>query len=196
MRTHTAAALVPALVVAAAAHADLIDFEDRAPGESFAPTTTFVSGGVTLSVLPFAGDNAVFITNSDNTNTPGPDNEANVNNAVLGVNFISNFAAPADGVVFFYGEFGGTNELFINGVGSGAVGDFTTLDGVILGGSSVSVFPTGPNTGRISLSGPISNFGVGGQELWIDDIRFPTIPAPGAVTLAGVGALALLRRRR
>ena len=43
--------------------------------------------------------------------------------------------------------------------------------------------------------GPIALFKLGGQELWIDDVRI--IPEPGALLLVASGLLgfALLRRR-
>ncbi|MEL7474440.1 MAG: hypothetical protein AAGK04_14075, partial [Planctomycetota bacterium] len=123
--------------------------------------------------------------------------EANVNNAHLGIGFTSQFGAPATSVTFFYGEFGGTQELRVNGGSSGLVGSFLPLNGAIIGGANVAVLPTGPNSGRVTLSSaPINGFSIGGQELWVDDIRFPTIPAPASLAALAAGALITTRRRR
>ena len=45
----------------------------------------------------------------------------------------------------------------------------------------------------------ISSIGIGGQELWIDDVRFDpqgVVSEPATALLLGLGGLAMVRRRR
>ncbi|WP_264322338.1 SdrD B-like domain-containing protein [Zarconia navalis] len=70
-----------------------------------------------------------------------------------------------------FGEFGGNLNLEINGDFRNFE-DFADIDGDTVGGVDVSVVNGfGDDQGTLQLSGDISSFSVGGQELWIDDVE-------------------------
>jgi|GEM_PF-1065969 len=80
--------------------------------------------------------------------------------------------APPMGVSVLFGEYGGNINLSVNGVAAN-VANFIDLDGLTLGGAMLSV-PTGGlgnDTAELRMTGvPITQFIIGGQELWIDHI--------------------------
>lgn len=176
--------------------ADLVSFNDLADGDTFAVGSSLVSDGVTMNVESFLGDNFVRI---DDQGLAGGDGlDAEINNARLSIDFASQFGGSTASVVLFFGEYGGGNGLTVNGTEQ-TTGDLLTLDGLIIGGATVEVLDFGAvpggQLGRIQITGAISSFGIAGQELWVDNIRFATVPAPaGALALGGLGLIA--RRRR
>ena len=71
---------------------------------------------------------------------------------------------------FVFGEFGGNLNLEINGDFRNFE-DFAEIDGDTVGGVDVSIVNGfGDDQGTLQLSGNISSFSIGGQELWIDDV--------------------------
>ena len=120
---------------------------------------------------------------------------------------------PVDQVSFLWGEYGGNVNLEING-DLFRDEDFTLL-GPTLGGASVSVVSLGPppdhsgELGEVTVTGVIKSFKVGGQELWIDNVKgspeipehqIPTVSEWGlivmAVLLVSAGAIMIWQRRR
>ena len=72
--------------------------------------------------------------------------------------------------------------------------DFDLLPGTI-GGVTVSVMNLGGDFGSLTLTGDITQFSIGGQELWIDDVLL--IPGAGALAVMVIaGGLVRGRRRR
>jgi hypothetical protein len=96
-------------------------------------------------------------------------NELKVNN--INLQFTPT-AVPPMGVSVLFGEYGGNINLSVNGVFAN-VSNFIDLDGASLGGAMISV-PTGGfgnDTGELLIYGTaITQFTIGGQELWIDHI--------------------------
>ena len=96
-------------------------------------------------------------------------NELEVNN--INLQFTPT-GAPPMGVSVLFGEYGGNINLSVNGIAAN-VSNFIDLDGITLGGAIVSV-PTGGlgnDTGELLIYGTsITQFTIGGQELWIDHI--------------------------
>jgi hypothetical protein len=75
-----------------------------------------------------------------------------------------------DGLCINVADFGGNLNILINGVFKN-FNDFPDIDGAVIGGVTVSVAygPTGqPQT--ICLCGPVSQFMIGGQELFLDNL--------------------------
>jgi hypothetical protein len=95
--------------------------------------------------------------------------EMEVNN--INLEFTPTGASPM-GLSVMFGEYGGNINLSVNGVAAN-VANFIDLDGLTLGGAMLSV-PTGGlgnDTGELRMTGaPITQFIIGGQELWIDHI--------------------------
>jgi hypothetical protein len=97
----------------------------------------------------------------------GSGNEFAIDNILL--NFVP--AVPfSTGFTFLFGEYGGDVNLMINGE-LAIVEDFSDLDGKTLGGRQISVATViGQGLGKVRVLGEIKEFGIGGQELFIDNI--------------------------
>ena len=93
--------------------------------------------------------------------------EIQCNNILLG--FIPE-SPIGSGVTVAFGELGGNINLSVNGFLSNA-NDFKDLHNQIIGGAKVTVLSV-PNTnvGVLKIEGLIQEFGIGGQELFIDNI--------------------------
>ena len=89
------------------------------------------------------------------------------------MNLDFNFNGPVKGLSLLFGEceYGGKLNIEINS----DFKDFDTfaqIDGSIIGGVLVTVVNgPGNNKGNLTLEGTINQFAVGGQELWIDDVK-------------------------
>jgi|CXWL01.1.fsa_nt_gi hypothetical protein len=104
--------------------------------------------------------------------------------------------APINHVTIDYHEFGGVNNFSVNG---GPIIELSPQSGGMLSLANHPLLPAGitatVDADSIHLSGIISNFLIGGQELAVDNIV--AVPEPTCLVLlaAGLGA-GLLRRRR
>ena len=155
-----------------------LDLEDLELGKSFGVGDVFNTGGVEVRVdtfyltppdcvlNPAAGG---FTRVEDGRMACGNTHELAVNN----VNLVLDFGGPAVDVSLLFGEFGGNVNLEING-DCRNVRSLADLNGAVVGGVLVRAvaFPLGGNCGRLALRGLVHSFRLGGQELWIDDIKF------------------------
>ncbi|MHC4976250.1 MAG: hypothetical protein ACYTF7_06550 [Planctomycetota bacterium] len=193
-----------------------LNFEDMAPDPPGAPYTynlgdVFVTGGATLTVDTFywfpSGSPApsgpttgveadpTFIPTTSVNYAGQAGNALALNNMSVDIS-VSSVAT----IGFYFGEYGGNVNMTINGSLFNA-DDFSTLPAT-LGGASIAYTPfgatpggTGGYFGRVDITGTITQFSVGGQELWVDDVRW-FVPTPGAASLLGLGGLVAARRRR
>ena len=147
------------------------DFEDLPPGSKYEVGNTFQSSGVEISVERFQWSNGQwtdsgFAEIDDQGLAGGTGQDIHVNN----VNLRFDFGVPCRGLSFLFGEYGGNLNIEIND-------DFRNfenladIDGATIGGVEVSVAGGfGNDKGIVELSGVITSFAVGGQELWIDHV--------------------------
>ncbi|MEZ6243822.1 MAG: hypothetical protein R3B57_12360 [Phycisphaerales bacterium] len=174
--------------------ADLASFNDLVLGTTYAVGDTFTSDGIGFEILDF---------------TPGSmfSNQARVDNALMagGDGFdlelnnvrleLMNPFSSVPSVTLFFGQFGGQNNLFVNGAMVSS-GNIFSLDGMTVGGAMIDVLDLDGGThGRLTVSGNVQSFGISGQELWVDNLRF-ALPAPSTLPVLAAGGLVALRRRR
>jgi hypothetical protein len=158
---------------------DRIGFENLTPGTQYQEGDVFASDGVIVTVGPFtftpstpcAGNTTSGFTQVDfgQQNACRTGNELEVNNVTLSFDF----GATANDIMIYYGEYGGTVSLEING-DCRVVQDFPVLDGTGQGGVGITVDDSGGpgECGVIRLLGEVDELVIGGQELWIDALSY------------------------
>ena len=176
-------------------HASVITFEDLTLTDTYHVGDTFISGGVQITGeeffwLPTGSTDTGEATVSANGDAGGAGQEIWCNNINLSFDF--SFAS-FEGVSLQYGDLGGNVNLEINGVQHN-VQDFPSLDGMTIGGVTVTVVDTGVK-GAIFATGPVTSFSIGGQELAIDNV-IASIPEPGTLVLLSVGSVGILALRK
>ena len=98
----------------------------------------------------------------------GSGRELEVNNATA----VFELSSPASNIEIKLGEYGGNVNLRVNGMLANEP-DFMAITS--LGGATVTHSVTAVPGGYMdvmTISGSISSIGIGGQELWIDDVCF------------------------
>ena len=164
---------------------DCFEFEDLALGSTYVVGDTFTiqdsSGSNTLDVeaVPFAWSSGPVYTggvaqveNGGNAGHGG--NEFNLNN--IGLRF-SSATGSVPGFSFLFGEYGGNLNFSINGDFRNFA-NFQDINGALIGGAVVIVSGgNGNDQGQLMAFGTISEFSVGGQELYIDHLC-PEIDQP------------------
>ena len=152
-----------------------VDFDDLTAGQNVAAGTAFSSRNTVIALEPFQRGNGTWTGGNharvDNRQYAGGSNlDINANNVNL--HFLPD--CPVDRVTLRFGELGGNNNLRINGQFSN-IANLVTVNGTTLGGVQISVTANqqGNNWyGTMSFDGQISDFAIGGQELWLDDVCF------------------------
>lgn len=181
-----------------------VDFESLPPGTQFggAPLPNapgdlvFVEDGVGVRVDNFTQGAFVGFNNVEIggfTDPSFPTTPATINNIRL--DFDISGLGPVTGAAFDFVDFGGTENLVINGTAL-ELPDFGSAPAVVAG-VNVSVIPQAVGIpGQVSLAGPLTSLAIGGQELGIDDVRFRFVPEPTTVVLASLGMIASLTYTR
>lgn len=158
-------------LVHAAAEAAVIDFEDIALGGSYNTGDTFVVSGVTVVCKNFQWDDGTWY--SGGSANVGNDLLAGGSGYEMGVNNINldfNFGTAVSSLSLRFGEYGGNLNIEINGVLKNFT-LFSDINGLTIGNVMVTVVNGfGNDQGTLELSGAVSQFAIGGQELWIDDV--------------------------
>ena len=148
---------------------EMIRFEDLPAGIEFTPISHIASEGMgfAISALPMSGDYATVRSGL-----------AVGNGQVLWLNNVwlqPKLSTPRHFIAFDAGYFGGDIYLEINGdTGASPYPDVAAIDGIVIGGVSVSVSGKPDNPGVWYFNGEIKSFKVGGQELAIDNLLFWT----------------------
>ena len=151
--------------------ANLLDFEDLKLNTTYVVGNTFTTSGVPVSVAEFFFSNGTPTDEGhamvDGQGAAGGDgHELTVNN----VNLVFPFGEQtASELSVLFGESGGNVNLAVNGDFRN-VADFADLDGQTIGGVKVSV--SGSERGVLEFDGQISELRIGGQELFIDNVKF------------------------
>ncbi|MEA1906014.1 MAG: GEVED domain-containing protein, partial [Euryarchaeota archaeon] len=149
-----------------------IDFEDLTLGTEYNVGTTFTTSGVPITVKQFQWSSGTWTSDGhtrvvNGGHAGGSGNEMNVNN----VNLDFGFGAHVNGLSLLFGEYGGNLNIRVNGDFRN-FGKFAEINGLTIGGVHVTVIDLGDSKGRLTLTGTIEQFALGGQELLIDDVRF------------------------
>lgn len=153
------------------------EFEEPALGSTYAVGQSFASGFADFEVAPFylwagcgnpyTGGTAV----AGNAGTAGgTGREIRLDRVNLRV---TSPLAPYELLVVDYGEYVGRINLRING-DCRSVEHFATLSGTEIGGARVFASDYGAPSegrGRLYVAGSIDEFVIGGDELWIDNLR-------------------------
>jgi hypothetical protein len=195
------ALLLVAILLAQKAEAVVVEFEDLTHGTMYNVGDSFTTSGVVVTaeqffLLPSGSTTSGYaqIQTGGVGGAGGSGYEVFTNN----INLSFDFGAPCDGLSLMYADLGGPGgniNLEINGSPAN-VDLFSNLPSS-LGGTSI--FTTSDDTGAlfvIGVVGNINSFKIGGQELCIDNIVASVVPEPATIMLLGVGAFAVLTRRK
>ena len=162
---------------------ECVDFEDLEAGRSYRVGQRFSSSGATIVLETFSlRDGRPARSGAARIDSQG---RAGGSGRELGLNNITAAFVPARPLpdpTLAFGHYGGTLNLRINGDFVN-VSDFAQVHGKRIGGVKVSVQKYAKTQqGRLSLTGVVRSFAVGGQELWIDDLcarrRMPHLEIP------------------
>jgi len=187
------------LVLTTCITAQTLDFEDLTLGDTYDPNPatldpdSFITGGIPVTVNDFVfsggGTTSTGFTEVENGGQAGGSgNELEVNN----VNLDFNFGGPVQSVGITFGEFGGNINFEVNGDFHN-VENFQALPGTI-GGATYTVSPTSVSGSMMTVQGAINSLSIGGQELWIDDVRY-VVPEPATSGLLVLALAAMCFRQ-
>ena len=155
--------------------ATCLDLEDQTMGTQLIVGDTISTSGTNIKIEQFQYANSAWTSSGraqiDNRNyARGSGLDLNARN----VNLRPQHDDPVDKIKFNFGELGGNNNIKINGDFQN-VGDLVDIDNSTIGGAQVTVdaVQQGNNWyGTITAEGDISEFSIGGQELWVDNYCF------------------------
>jgi hypothetical protein len=155
--------------------ATCLDLEDQTMGTQFSVGDTISTSDTNIKVEQFQYSSGVWTSSEraqiDNRNyARGSGLDLNARN----VNLRPQHAYPVNKIKFNFGELGGNNNININGDFQN-VGDLIDLNNSTIGGTQVTVdaVQQGNNWyGTVAVEGDISDFSIGGQELWVDNYCF------------------------
>jgi hypothetical protein len=163
-----------------------LDFEALTPGTSYGVSTGHMPGdvifeeeGVPVSLVEFEYPNGttgfgnVFVESV--ANPPfSLGNGLGVFPSNISLQFdLTNASEPVIAVEFVYYDYGGEENLQVNGGTTYVVQDFSALPNDLGGGISAQVinFPNpGDPMGIVALTGPVETVVIGGQELHVDNL--------------------------
>lgn len=186
----------------------VVDFESLAVGTQFGSgfgqlpgDLIFTESGVAVSIDEFTQGTFTgfnFVTIGGFTDPAFPTTPATINNVRLVFDPPSVDGGDVTGASFEYVDFGGSENLVINGAVA-ELSEFSsapmTLGGVNVVVNTVPSPILGVNeAGTVVLDGVINTLEIGGQELGIDNVRF--IPEPASAAVLGLSVLTVAAGRR
>jgi len=149
---------------------DCVEFEDPPYPQSYSYGDFFADSGAIIELGEFfwlpTGSTTGGSCNVDNSQiSGGTGQDVNSNNINLDFDFGDSYVR----LDLLYADLGGNVNLSVNGVLAN-VANITDLHGTTLGGALIVVQPPLVNKGQLIVTGVISDFAIGGQELWIDHV--------------------------
>jgi len=160
------------------------DFEDLPLGATYYVQDTFTTHGISVEGKEFQWSNGQWTREGyakvvDQGNAGGSGNEMQLNNINLEFYFPN---TPTSGISLLFGETGGNLNLSVNGNFLNFE-NLADINGTTIGGVHVSVVNGfGNDMGVLTLAGAINQFAIGGQELWIDDVKYRSVDMAFAIT--------------
>jgi hypothetical protein len=148
-----------------------VDFEQQTLGITYHVGDIFIDVGVEITIQQFQWGNGQWTNGGfaeieilQRAGHQGKD--IHVNN----VNLDFEFGSPQENLSVSFGEYGGNLNINVNGAFRN-FNNFSDINGTTLGGVTFTVTNGfGNDKGILSISGTISSFTIGGQELWIDHV--------------------------
>ena len=160
-----------------------IDFEDLTLGDVFPAISSFTTGGVPVTVLDLVNPSGPPIFGEAIVEAGGlacsAGHELWTRNCRASFEFMAG-PGPVQDLSIQFGEYGGFVNVAVNG-DLRIVPNLRALHGASVGGTTISV-PTGGfggDCGEMFITGTVTEFQIGGQELWIDCLRFEVDPNGG-----------------
>jgi len=149
---------------------DCVDFEDLPYPHSYSYGQFFVDSGAIIELGEFfwfpSGSTTAGSCNVDNLQRAGgTGQDVNSNN----INLDFDFGDTLLRLDLLYTDFGGNANVRVNGVLAN-VADIATLHMTTLGGATIELQGPSGSSGQMIVTGNISDFEIGGQELWIDHV--------------------------
>ncbi len=200
----TAAAATVSLAFINPGMAGIVGFEDVLLGSSFNVGGSFTSDGVSFTMQDYIWPGGTVHSGGQGDITLGFGGSFGTGQMFYpnNINALIDLAGTVGQqtlVTIPFSDNGGNVNFHVNPALGGAIieaNDFSdpTINGTTINGVSVSV--TGTNlSGFITLTGPVDQVVVGGQETLIDNVRYSPEPT-SALLLTACGLSTLARRRR
>lgn len=150
--------------------ADCVEFEEQPYPQSYGSGQFFVDSGVVIELGEFfwfgGGSTTGGSCNIDNQLISGG---AGLDVHSDNINLHFDFNTSYEHLDLLYTNLGGNINAWVNGAMAN-VENVTDLNLTTLGGATILVQPATGNSGQVIVQGHIDSFGIGGQELWIDNV--------------------------
>lgn len=165
------------------------DFEDLVGGTKYVPGDEFASGPHKYRVRDFTTVGGITTSNHAEVTGAQAAGGSGKDLALNNVNLQLLLDESVAGVIVNAGYYGGDINLTVNG-DVRRTSNLKSLDGQIVGGALVRVVqkPGDATKHLVKVSGAVSGYGIGGQELFVDNV---CVPNEGAPKQGDVGKLRL-----
>lgn len=165
-----------------------LGFEDLPLGATYANGDNFTNNGRSLAVGPFSASTGPVITGTVSVIDAVAADEAwagawGLELLLTSANIGFNVPGPGlNGLTLRFGDYSGDLNLRING-DARRFANVTDIDGQVIGGVNVAVINgQGNDAGNLTLDGAITEFIIGGEALYLDDLcPNSNVPLPAAV---------------
>lgn len=160
--------LAPALFLFYCGFRGALAFDDLALGATYKAGASFTSGEISIFVKKFFSQGGPIpgYAEVDTGNMPGLGNNIHLRNS----NLVFGFDYPFREIQLSFADHGGSINLMVNGVLKKEA-SLLLLDGLLVNGITITVRGSDA-AGVIIMRGRITEFMIGGRELWIDEIHY------------------------